>query len=98
MAHIMSLNSRISCVARVSIFVFYRYWPEVFDLVDLNIRPTFKQSLQAKTINPEKNNLSTNSTMLKNKSLPQSGNNQPKYSRKHTCKVNCYGLHYWNNI
>ena len=98
MAHIISLNSRISYVVRVSIFVFYRYWPEVSDLVDLNIRPTFKQSLQAKTINPEKNNLSTNSTMLKNKSLPQSVNHQPKYSQKYTCKVNCYGLHYWNNI
>ena len=54
MANIMSLNSKISCVVRVSIFVFYRYWPEVFDLVDLNIRPTFKQSLQAKKSTPKK--------------------------------------------
>ena len=55
MTHIMSLNSRISCLMRISVFVFDKYWQAVFDLVDINISPTFKKLLQAKTISAEKN-------------------------------------------
>ena len=55
MANIMSLNSRIFFVVGLSVFVFDRHLQVVFDLVDLNISQTFKQLVQAKTINAEKN-------------------------------------------
>ena len=40
---------------RISVFVFDKYWQAVFDLVDINISPTFKKLLQSKTISAEKN-------------------------------------------
>ena len=51
----MSLNSRIYCVVVISIFLFEKYRRMVFGLMELNIRPTFKQFLQEKTINANKN-------------------------------------------
>ena len=54
MAHRMSLNNRISCVVGISIFGFKKYWQKVFNLMELNMSPTFKQFFQAKTDNAEK--------------------------------------------
>ena len=55
MTYSMSLNNRISCVVGISIFGFNKYWQTVFILTDLNMIPTFKQFLQAKTVKAEKN-------------------------------------------
>ena len=55
MGHIMSLNNRISCVVGISIFGFNTYWKQVFNLMDIKTTPKFKQFLQAKTLNAEKN-------------------------------------------
>ena len=54
MAHIMSLNSGTSCVMGIYIFRFKKYWQTVFNLLELNMSPTFKQYLQSETVNPEK--------------------------------------------
>ena len=54
MVHIMSLDNRISCVVGISIFGFKTYWKQVFDLMDIQTTKTFKQLLQAKTLNAEK--------------------------------------------
>ena len=35
MAHIMSLNNRVSCVVGMSIFGFKTYWKQVFDLMEI---------------------------------------------------------------
>ena len=61
--HNMVLNNRISCVVRISIFEFNKYWQTVFNSMELNMSPTFKQFLQAKTANAEKNNHTINNTM-----------------------------------
>ena len=55
MAHIMSLNNKIYCLVGVSIFGFKTYWKQVFDLMEIQKTQTFKQFLQAKTLNAEKN-------------------------------------------
>ena len=55
MAHILSLNNRISYVVGISIFGFKAYWKQVFNLMEVQTTQTFKQFLQAKTLNAEKN-------------------------------------------
>ena len=55
MAHIMSINIRISFVVGISIFSFNKYCQTVFYLMELNIIPTLKQLLQAKIFNSKKN-------------------------------------------
>ena len=55
MAHITSLNNRISCVVGISIFVFKTYWKQVLDLMEIQTTQTFEQFLQAETINANKN-------------------------------------------
>ena len=55
MAHIMSLNNRISCVVGISIFGFKTYWKQVFDFMQIQTSSTFKQFLQAETLNAKKN-------------------------------------------
>ena len=45
MIHIMRLNNRISCVEGISIFKFKKYWHTYFNLMELNMSPTFKQLL-----------------------------------------------------
>ena len=55
MAYIMSLNNRICRVVGICIIGFKKYWQTVFNLMGINISPTFKQSLQAETVNAEKN-------------------------------------------
>ena len=55
MVHNMSLNNRISCVVVISIFGFKKYWKTVFNLMELNMSPTFKQLLQAETVNDKIN-------------------------------------------
>ena len=55
MVHSMRLNNRISCVVGISIYGFKRYWQRVFNLMELNMIPTFKHFLQAETVNGEKN-------------------------------------------
>ena len=55
MAHSMSLNNRISCVVVISIFGFNTYCKLVFNLMEIKTTPTFKQFLQSKTINTDKN-------------------------------------------
>ena len=53
-AHIMSRNNRISYVVGISIFGFNTYCKRVFNLIELNMIPTFKQFLQAEIDNAEK--------------------------------------------
>ena len=55
MVHSKSLNYRISCVVRISIFGFKTYWKRVFDLMEITKIPTFKQFLKTETLNAEKN-------------------------------------------
>ena len=55
MSHIMSLKNTISCVVGISIFRFRNYWKIFFDFLDLNMSSTFKQFLQAETVNAKKN-------------------------------------------
>ena len=55
MAHSTSLNNRISCVLGISIFGFKKYRKQVFDLMEIQTTATFKQFLQAETINANKN-------------------------------------------
>ena len=57
MAHSISLNNRISCVVEISIFGLKKYQKIVFNLMDINMIPTFKNFLQTKTLNAEKNKL-----------------------------------------
>ena len=54
MAQRVSLNNRISCVVGLSIFEIKTYWKRVFNLMSFKTTPTFKQFLQAKTINTKK--------------------------------------------
>ena len=54
-AHIMSLNNRISCGVGISIFGFKTYWKQVFGLMEIQTTQTFKQFLQAETLNTDKN-------------------------------------------
>ena len=56
MVQSMSLNNRISCVVAISIFGFNTYCKRVFNFMDIKTTPNFKQFLQSKTINTEKNN------------------------------------------
>ena len=42
MAHIMSLNNRIYCVVRITIFGFKKYRKIVFDFMEINMIPTSK--------------------------------------------------------
>ena len=55
MTHSMSLLNRISYIVAISIFVFKKYWQTVLNFMELNMIPTFKQFLQVKTENAEKN-------------------------------------------
>ena len=54
-AHIMSLNNRISCVLGIYIFGFKTYWKQVFNFMEIQTTQTFKQFLQSETLNTEKN-------------------------------------------
>ena len=63
MAYSMILNNRISCVVGISILGFKKYWQIVFNLMDLNMSPTFKQFVQAKIVNADKTNHTINDTM-----------------------------------
>ena len=51
----MRLNSKISCVVIISIFGFKKYWQTVFNFMELDMSPTFKQLLNARTIDSNKN-------------------------------------------
>ena len=55
MAHIMSLNNRISCVVGISIFGFKTYWKQLFALVEIQTTSTFETFLQAETLNADGN-------------------------------------------
>ena len=55
MAHSMRLNNSISCVVVISIFRFTKYWKGVFNFMDIKTTPTFKQFLQVKILNADKN-------------------------------------------
>ena len=55
MAHIMSLNNRISCVVGISIFGFKTYWKRVFALMEIQTKSTFEHFLKAETLNADKN-------------------------------------------
>ena len=50
----MSLKNRISCVVGISILGFKTYWQRVFNLMEIQTTQTFKQFLQAETLNAEK--------------------------------------------
>ena len=55
MAYSISLNNRISCVVGIYIFGFKTYRKQVFNLMEIQTTQTFKQFLQAETLNAEKN-------------------------------------------
>ena len=54
-AHKMILHNRISCVVVISIFRFKKYWKIVYNLIDINMSPTFKHFFQAKANHSEEN-------------------------------------------
>ena len=54
MVHSMILNNRIFCAVGIFIFRFKKYRKTVFNLMELNMRPIFKQILQARTVNAKK--------------------------------------------
>ena len=54
MARSMILDNRISCVVGISIFRFKKYWQRIFNLMEIKTIPTFKQLLQAETLNSDK--------------------------------------------
>ena len=55
MAHITSLNNRISCVVGISIFGLKTYWNQVYNLMEIQTNQTFEQLFQAETLNADKN-------------------------------------------
>ena len=57
MAHIMSLNNRISYVLVISIFGFKTCWKRLFNLLYIKTTATFKQFVQAEELNANKNKL-----------------------------------------
>ena len=57
MAHITSLNNTISCVVGISIFGFKDYRKQVFNLLQIKTTPTFRQFLQAETVNAKNKKL-----------------------------------------
>ena len=54
MAHITSLNNRISCVVGISIFGFKTYWKKVFNLMEIQMTQTFKQFCKTKHSTPRR--------------------------------------------
>ena len=38
----------------ISIFIFKKYWQIIFNFMELNMSPTFKQLLKSETVNAEK--------------------------------------------
>ena len=60
--HSMSLNSSVYRDVGIYIFGYKKYCQEMFDLMELNIIPTFKKFLQDETIHSKKNH-TTNDTM-----------------------------------
>ena len=93
MVHIMSLNNRISCVVGISIFGFKIYWKRVFNFMEIKTTPTFKQFLQAETLNAKKKKVILSNIQCKNtESLPQAGNDKTTNLREHTCKAKWDGL------
>ena len=55
MVHIMSLNNIISCGMGICTFGFMTYWKQLFYFMEIQTTQTFKQFLQAETLNIEKN-------------------------------------------
>ena len=47
------LNNRISFVMGISIFGLKKYWHKYFNLIDLNMIPTFEHFLQFETVNSD---------------------------------------------
>ena len=76
MAHIMSLNKRISCVVGMSIFGFKTYWKQVFNFMDKK-NTNLNRILASKNTQrrEEKDILSTIRSQA-TESLPQAGNDQ----------------------
>ena len=95
-AHITSPNNRILCIVGISIFGFKKYWQVFFNLIGINISPTFKQFLQAETDNAKK--ILSRKWCKKNESLPQVGNDETSNIRKHTCKAKWDGLQFRNML
>ena len=54
-ANTMSLNNNITCVVAISIFGFRKYWQMFFNLMEINMSPTFKYLLQSKIEKGDKN-------------------------------------------
>ena len=57
MTHSMSLNNRISYVVGIFIFGFNTLWQRVFNFMEIKTKLIFKQFLQDKTLNSDKNKL-----------------------------------------
>ena len=94
MAHSMNLKNRIFCVVGISIFRFKKYWQTVFNLMELNMSPTFKP----KQSTPKKNKSYYQLYDVKNEILPQAVNDETANIREHTCKVKWDGLHSRNTL
>ena len=94
----MSLNNRISCVVVISIFGFNKYWHTVFNLMELNMSPTFKQFLQSETINSVIKIILPAIQWNKDNSLTQVGNDKTGNIQEHNFKAKWDALQSRNMI
>ena len=89
----------ISFVARISIFELRKYWQTVFNLMEINMRPTFKQFLQEKTVNTEINKAYYKQYDVKIMiNIPQAGNDETANIQEHTFKIKWDGLQSMNML
>ena len=74
-AHSMSLNNRISCVVRMSIFGFKTYWKQVFNLMEIKKNVNLRTVLASiNTQRQEEEVILSTIRRQATESLPQAGN------------------------
>ena len=98
MVHSMIRKNRIYYVVGISIFGFNKYWQTVFNLIELNMSPNFKQLLQTRLVSAEKIKSYLQQYDVKNESLPQTVNDETENIREHTCKAKWDGLQSMNTL
>ena len=82
----------------ISMFRFRKYRKTVFKLMDLNMSPTLKHFMQAKTVNTEKKIIISTIQCKKNEILPQASNDKTANIREHTCQAKWDGLQSRNTL
>ena len=87
MIYSLILNSGISCEGGIPIFGFDKYHKKVFDLMEINMIPTFEQLLHAKKINTKKNKSYYQQYDVKNENLPNADNYETTNIQAHNCEV-----------